>query len=311
MKKPRIVVLGSSNTDMIIRLARIPRPGETILGGEFSTAAGGKGANQAVAAARSGGDVAFVARLGRDMFGDKALKGFQADKIDTSCITRDAKAPSGVALIFVSHAGENSIAVATSANAELTPALARKAAKLIASAQCLVLQLETPIETVQAAAEIARKAKVRVMLNPAPAQKLPKALLKNVDILTPNEHEAELLTGVRVKDEKSACKAAECLMKQGVGTVIITMGGSGAYVADKATGVRAMSPTFDVKRVDSTAAGDVFNGSLAVALSEGKDLLQAVRFANAAASLSVTKLGAQPSIHKRAQIDAFLRKQKK
>lgn len=310
MKAPRIVVLGSSNTDMIIRLARIPRPGETILGGEFSTAAGGKGANQAVAAARAGGKVSFVARLGRDMFGDKALKGFQADKIDVSLVTRDPKAPSGVALIFVSHAGENSIAVATSANAKLTPTLARKAAKTIAGAQALVLQLETPLETVEAAAAIAKKAGVPVILNPAPAQKLPASLLRNVDILTPNEHEAELLTGVAVDSEAAADKAADILIKSGVKTVIFTLGGRGAYIADSITGLRKRVPTFNVKRVDSTAAGDVFNGSLAVALGEGKDLLSAVRFANAAASLSVTKLGAQPSIHSRAQVDAFLKKHK-
>ena len=307
MNAPKITVLGSSNTDMIIRLERIPRPGETILGGEFSTAAGGKGANQAVAAARSGGKVTFIARLGKDMFGDKALAGFKKDGIDTRLITRDAKAPSGVALIFVSHAGENAIAVATSANATLSPALARKARKAIEEASALVLQLETPLPTVEAAAQIAKKAGVRVILNPAPAQKLPASLLKNVDILTPNEHEAQLLSGVRVVDEKSAAKAARALMKQGVQTVIITMGAAGAFVADAASDTYRMVPTYDVKRVDSTAAGDVFNGSLAVALAEGRSMMDAVSFANAAASLSVMKLGAQPSIHTRRQIDAFLK----
>lgn len=310
MKNPRIVVLGSSNTDMIIRLERIPAPGETILGGEFSTAAGGKGANQAVAAARAGGKVSFVARLGRDMFGEKALEGFRKDKLDVTHVSVDAKAPSGVALIFVSHAGENSIAVASSANGTLSPTLARKAAKTIAAAQCLILQLETPLNTVEEAARIARKAKVPVILNPAPAQKLPASLLANVDILTPNEHEACLLTGVKVTNEASARKAADALMKKGIGTVIITMGACGAYIADKATKLYAMVPTFDVKRVDSTAAGDVFNGSFAVAMAEGRPLLEAVRFANAAASLSVMKLGAQPSVPQRAAIDAFLKKQK-
>ena len=300
-----IVVVGSSNTDMIIQLDRIPRPGETILGGEFSTAAGGKGANQAVGAARAGGQVTFIARVGKDMFGDQAIAGFRRDGISVDYVFCDKVAPSGVALIFVAKDGENSIAVAGGANAKLMPADVKKAAKAIRSAAVLVMQLETPLETVEAAAAIAAQAGVRVILNPAPARPLPNSLLKLVSILTPNETEAELLTGIKVTDESAAAKAADKLRSRGVQTVILTLGPRGAFIAD-ATG-KQLIPGFKVKAVDTTAAGDIFNGSLAVALAEGKPLPQAVRFANAAAALSVTRLGAQPSAPTRKKIEKFLK----
>ena len=307
MKKtvPLILVVGSSNTDMIIRLDRIPRPGETILGGAFSTAAGGKGANQAVGAARAGGQVTFVARVGRDMFGEQAVAGFEKDGINVGHIVRDAAEPSGVALIFVAKDGENSIAVASGANGALAPADVRKAKGAFAAAAVLVMQLETPLATVQAAADLAAKAGVPVILNPAPARPLPAALLKRVGILTPNETEAELLTGIQVADEASAAKAAAKLRKLGVQTVIITLGARGAFIAD--AGGSQLVPGFKVKAVDTTAAGDIFNGALAVALAEGRPLVDAVRFANAAAALSVTKLGAQPSAPLRRDIEKFLR----
>jgi ribokinase len=186
---------------MIIKLDRIPQPGETILGGEFVTAAGGKGANQAVAAARAGGDVTFIARVGRDMFGEKAIAGFVQDGIQVAFIIRDKTAPSGVALIFVAKDGGNSIAVAGGANSKLSPADVRNAEPAFAGASALVMQLETPLETVQAAAELAAKAGVPVILNPAPARALPARLLQRVSILTPNETEAGLLTGIAVTDE--------------------------------------------------------------------------------------------------------------
>ncbi len=305
MAKPRILVVGSSNTDMIIKLERIPRPGETILGGKFATAAGGKGANQAVAAARAGGDVTFVARVGQDMFGEKAVAGFVQDGIHVEHITRDPEAPSGVALIFVAKDGENSIAVASGANARLSPGEVKKLESVIAYANSLLMQLETPLETVQAAAQKAARAKVPVILNPAPAQKLSADLLKLVSILTPNETEAELLTGVPVKDEQSAGRAAEQLLSRGVETVILTLGARGAFVAAGPT--RQLVPGFQVKPVDTTAAGDVFNGALAVALGERRPLLEAVRFANAAAAISVTRLGAQPSAPQRSEIEALLK----
>jgi ribokinase len=302
---PSIVVIGSSNTDMIIQLDHIPRPGETILGGEFTTAAGGKGANQAVGATRAGGQVTFVARVGPDMFGDQAIAGFQRDGIATEFVFRDKMAPSGVALIFVAKDGENSIAVAGGANGRLSPADVRKAKPVIVKASALVMQLETPLETVQAAAGLAAKAGVRVILNPAPAQRLPDSLLRQVSILTPNETEAELLTGVKVTDDATAGQAADKLIAKGVQTVILTLGAKGALVATKESKQRV--PGFKVKAVDTTAAGDIFNGALAVALSEGQPLLDAVRFACAAAAISVTRLGAQPSAPKRKEIEKLLK----
>ena len=306
MSKKPIIVVGSSNTDMIIKLDRIPRPGETILGGAFVTAAGGKGANQAVGAARAGGQVTFIARVGQDMFGDQAVAGFVRDGINVAHVFRDKANPSGVALIFVAKDGENSIAVAGGANAKLSPSDVRKAKTAFDGASVLVMQLETPLETVQAAADLAAKAGVRVILNPAPAQPLSDKLLNRVSILTPNETEAELLTGIAVKDDASAAAAAAKLHARGVQTVIITLGARGALIAD-ATGTQLV-PGFKVKAVDTTAAGDIFNGALAVALAEGKSLEQAVRFANAAAAISVTRLGAQPSAPTRREIERFLRK---
>jgi ribokinase len=305
MSAKSIVVIGSSNTDMIIRLARIPKPGETLLGGDFSSAAGGKGANQAVGAARAGGKVTFIARVGTDIFGTEAIAGFKKDGINVSHVIRDASAPSGVALIFVAKGGENSIAVAGGANAKLSTSDVKKASKAISSAAVLVAQLETPLPTVQAAAEIAAKAGVRFILNPAPARPLPGSLLKKVSILTPNETEAELLTGIKVSGPTDAKKAAEKLRAKGVETVIITLGSRGAFIADASGGT--LVPGFKVKAIDTTAAGDTFNGSLAVALAEGKSMMEAVRFANAAAAISVTRLGAQPSAPSRAEIERFLK----
>ncbi|MGO9201244.1 MAG: ribokinase [Limisphaerales bacterium] len=304
MAKPRTLVVGSSNTDMIIKTDRIPRPGETILGGEFVTAAGGKGANQAVAAARAGGDVTFVARVGQDIFGDKALAGFIQEGIHVEHVQRDPAAPSGVALIFVAKDGENSIAVAGGANLRLSQADVKQAAPAIAAASTVLMQLETPLETVRAAAQIAARTGVAVILNPAPARVLPDELLKLVSVLTPNETEAELLAGIAVTDEAMAALAAEKLRARGVETVILTLGARGAFVATAS--IRQLVPGFPVEAVDTTAAGDVFNGALAVALGEGKPLLQAVRFANAAAAISVTRLGAQPSAPSRKEIESLL-----
>jgi ribokinase len=305
MNRPRIVVVGSSNTDMIIKLDRIPRPGETILGGQFVIAAGGKGANQAVGAARAGGQVTFVARVGQDMFGDQAIAGFQADGINVDYVFRDRSAPSGVALIFVAQDGENSIAVASGANGRLSPADVRKAKPALAAASVLVMQLETPLDAVQVAAELAAKAGVRVILNPAPARPLPDELLQRVSILTPNETEAELLTGARVDSEATAARAADRLLAKGIPTVIVTLGARGAPVTTREG--QELVPGFPVQAVDTTAAGDVFNGALAVALAEERPLADAVRFANAAAAISVTRLGAQPSAPMRKEILKFLK----
>ncbi len=305
MTEKKIVVVGSSNSDLTIKAARIPRPGETVLGGSFSMAPGGKGANQAVAAARAGGRVVFIARVGEDYFGERAIKHFAADQIDVGFIVKDRESPSGIALIFVGERGENSIAVAAGANARLSKADIEKCSDAIASAEILLMQLETPLETVQAAAEIASLRGVKVILNPAPARELPTELLKHVSIMTPNEFEAEVLTGVEIRDDAAAGRAADMLLAQGVGTVIITLGARGAFLASGS--VREVIPGFHVHAVDTTGAGDVFNGALVVALSEGKTLREATSFACAAAAISVTKLGAQPSIPRRKEIDSFLK----
>jgi len=303
--KPRIVVVGSSNTDMVIKLDRLPRPGETVIGGEFLTAAGGKGANQAVAAARAGGMVSFIARVGRDSLGDEAIEGFVRDRIDVSRVTRDAKAPTGAALIFVAKDGENSIAVASGANDRLTPADISRARPLLERARVVLMQLETPIATVDAAARIAQANGALVILNPAPARQLPAALLGRISLLTPNEVEAELLTGIRATNASSAERAVVRLRRRGVKAVVLTLGRQGALVADE-RGIRRV-PGFKVAAVDTTAAGDIFNGALAVGITEGRELDDAVRFANAAAAISVTRWGAQPSAPTRRAIERFLR----
>ena len=307
MSKSKIVVIGSSNTDMIIKMDKIPVPGETVLGGEFSIAAGGKGANQAVAAARAGGDVTLIACIGKDMFGQQALDGFITDKINVDYIFRDEKAASGVALIFVDKNGENSIAVASGANYKLTPEHINKSRDALISAQIMVMQLETPIETVTAAARLAKENGVKVILNPAPAQALEDKLLQTISILTPNESESEILTGVKVIDDTSAAKAAGVLLNKGLEAVLITLGSRGVFLATQDRS--HIIPGFQVKAVDTTAAGDVFNGALAVSLAENKSIEDSIRFANAAGALSVTKLGAQPSAPGRQEIENFLKGQ--
>lgn len=304
MAKNRIVVVGSSNTDMIVQMARLPKPGETILGGSFSIAAGGKGANQAVGAARAGGHVVFVARVGQDMFGRQAVESLVRDGIDVRYVFKDRTTPSGVALIFVGKDGENCIAVASGANGRLSSADVKKAKAAFVGARFLLMQLETPLETVWTAAQLAAKAGVRVILNPAPARSLPSKLYKHISLLTPNETETELLTGIKVTNVADAARAAVRLLAKGVQTVIITLGRRGAFVATKEG--KYLVPGFKVRSVDSTAAGDIFNGALAAALSEDKPLPEAVRFANAAAAISVTRLGAQPSAPGRKEIESFL-----
>jgi ribokinase len=304
MARPPILVIGSSNTDLIIKAERIPRPGETVLGGEFATAPGGKGANQAVAAARAGGAVTFIARVGRDANGDQSVAGFAAAGIDVRRVIRDRTRPSGVALIVVGRRGENSIAVASGANEGLSPADIRKAAGAFDRVRLVLLQLETPLRTIQTAIELATLAGLPVVLNPAPARPLPSRLMKRIYVITPNEGEAELLTGVAVTSVAAAGRAADALLARGVRHVVITMGARGAFVASK--GARQLIPPFKVKTADTTGAGDVFNGALAVALAEGKPLLEAARFGGAAAAIAVTRFGAQPSAPARKEIDAVL-----
>ncbi|MDO8860533.1 ribokinase [Haliea sp. E1-2-M8] len=305
----RLVVVGSSNTDMVIRVPHLPAPGETVLGGSFSTAGGGKGANQAVAAARADGDVSLVACVGKDDFGYAALAAFAVVGINTDHCMVDPQAPSGVAQILVDPSGENSIAVAPGANACLLPRHIDTAGRLLEKAAVVLLQLETPIETVLAAARRANQADAVVILNPAPAQLLPAELYPLLQMLTPNETEAALLTGIQVRDPGSAAAAADTLHQRGVGTVLITRGANGVYLSqsdDSREPLRSEHPGFPVTAVDTTAAGDVFNGCLAVALTEGLPLPQAIRFAQAAAALSVQQPGAQASAPTRAAIESFL-----
>jgi len=300
----KLVVVGSSNTDMIVRVPRIPRPGETVLGGQFQTAPGGKGANQAVAAARAGADVSLLTCVGDDGFGREALAGFASDGIDCEHVVVDPTAPSGVAQIFVADDGENSIGVASGANARLTPTHIERAASAIETAEAILLQLEIPLETVMRAAEIGSAAGCRVILNPAPAQELPPELYPLLGIISPNETEAQLLTEISVEDESSAAAAAASLRDRGVDTVLITLGAAGCFLSSEATS--EIVPGYLVDVVDTTAAGDVFNGNLAAALCRGLQLEAAVVYAQAAAALSVQCLGAQPSAPTRSAIDAFL-----
>ncbi len=304
MSKPKIVVVGSSNTDMIIKADRIPAPGETVVGGSFASAPGGKGANQAVAAARAGGDVVFVARVGDDMLGKQAIDGYAKEGIDVSFIQKDPKLATGVALIMVDSTGDNSISVASGANFALTPEDVDRAAGEIADAKMVVLQLETPMDAIKRAAKLAKASGVPVLLDPAPApaDPLPQDLLECVSVVKPNETEAARLTGIEVVDEASARRAAEKLLELGVRTAIVTLGSAGSYVAAK-DGVRKSVPALRVDAVDATAAGDAYSGALAVALAEGKPLDDALAFASKAAALSVQKLGAQPSLPTREEIE--------
>lgn len=296
---PKIVVVGSANTDMVVKSPRIPGPGETVIGGEFLMALGGKGANQAVAAARLGARVAFVARLGSDVFGDQAIASYEREGIDTAFIVRDPEAASGVALIVVDSRGENSIAVASGANAQLCAADVERAADRIAQADVLLVQLEVPISAVRKAVELAHNARVPVILNPAPAQEMDPDLLKMVTLATPNEHEIRVVVGQR--DQESAIAA---MIDAGTQTVLVTIGKRGVLWATGAT--RTQIPAYPVTAVDTTAAGDAFNGGLACALGRGADMADAIRYANAVAALSVTRMGAQPSLPTAREVDAFL-----
>lgn len=302
MEKNRILVIGSSNTDMTVRSATLPKPGETVLGGDFRMGPGGKGANQAVAARLLGGEVTFVCKLGRDMFGEGASKHYESCGLDTSKILWSDK-PSGVALITVDSKAENSIVVASGANADMTVSDIDSVADIIKSSGILLLQLEIPMDAVVHAAEIAYNAGVQVVLNPAPAAVLPAELLKCVSILIPNETEASAISGIDINNFETAAAAAERLKGMGVREVIITMGSRGSVVCD---GDCTFVPAVKVNAVDTTAAGDTFCGGVCVALSEGKDLLEAVKFATAASSIAVQRPGAQDSIPKRYEVDKLL-----
>ncbi|MGH2646841.1 MAG: ribokinase [Ginsengibacter sp.] len=299
--KSSILVIGSSNTDMVIKTAHLPAPGETILGGTFLMNPGGKGANQAVAASRLGGEVTFICKTGNDIFGKQSVQLFKDEGIDVSHVFEDPTQPSGVALITVDDNAENCIAVASGANASLNISNLLQAGHCIEKASVILMQLEIPIETVEHVASVAAFPGKIIILNPAPVCELNDELLRLISIITPNETEATMLTGIKVIDELTAEQAARYLHAKGITTVIVTLGAKGALVLhdDVCSVVRA--PV--VKATDTTAAGDVFNGALAVALSENKTMTAAVEFACKAAALSVTRMGAQASVPYRHELN--------
>ncbi|MNK70995.1 Ribokinase [compost metagenome] len=303
----RLVVLGSVNADHVLRVPHFPRPGETLTGHSYQVVPGGKGANQAVAAARLGAAVSFIARIGDDAIGRQMKTGFANDGIDVSAVELDDKLPTGIAIIYVSDEGENSIGLSTEANGALDTAMVKRHEAMIAGAHTLLLQLEVPLESVFAAAKLARSHGTRVVLNPAPAQPLSADLLALVDLITPNQTEAELLTGVKVSDEASAAEAAARFHQMGIADVMITLGSQGVYCSNGQQ--QALIPGFRVEAVDTTAAGDTFNGALLAAELAGADFHSAVRFAHGAAALSVTRFGAQSSIPGKQEVDTFLQSQ--
>jgi len=291
--------------DLVVKSPRIPAVGETILGEDFIMTPGGKGANQAVAAAKLGAEVYFIAKLGEDVFAEQSLNNFKKEGVNTKYVIQTEEAPSGVALITVDDAGNNVIVVAPGANQMLSPEDVKKAKSSIVSSGALVTQLEIPLETVEFAAQSANDSAVPFILDPAPAQKLSPELLKIVDVLTPNETEAQILTDIEVKDEDSACTAVKKLLEYGVKSVILTMGAKGFLLAND--GRMEFFPAVKVNAVDATAAGDAFTGSLAVGLAQGKTLAEAALFANYVAALSVTKMGAQSSMPAREEVESFVR----
>lgn len=289
-----ITVIGSINTDMVVKAADLPKPGQTVIGGEFFMSAGGKGGNQAVAAARLGAAVAMVANVGTDMLGDAALQRLESEGVACHMINRDAQCASGVALISVDKRGENHIVVAPGANNELYSWHIDAAFDHIADGSLVLLQLEIPLDTVARAIAVAQTKHCRVILDPAPAQALPESLLASVYLLTPNQSEAEILTGIEVVDEATASRAAAQLVGQGVENVALTMGNGGVLLAD--AGGCELIPAESVSAIDSTAAGDCFNGALASALASGESLAASAAFACRAAAIAVTRLGAQDAM---------------
>ncbi|MFE8152391.1 ribokinase [Brenneria goodwinii] len=307
MKMGKLVVLGSINADHILNLEQFPRPGETVIGKQYRVAFGGKGANQAVAAGRSGADIAFIACVGDDDIGARIRQQLSEDRIDVSAVEVVPGQTTGVALIFVNGEAENMIAINAGANAAVTPDYLRRHQQLIIDASALLVQLESPLETVAAAAKVAHEHHTAVILNPAPACELPDDLLSLVDIITPNETEAQRLTGIAVRTEEDAARASRVLHDKGIATVLITLGSRGVWLSEEGNGQRI--PGYPVQAVDTIAAGDTFNGALVTALLENQPMSAAVKFAHAAAAIAVTRPGAQPSVPWREEIDAFLQSQ--
>ncbi|MCJ2164710.1 MULTISPECIES: ribokinase [unclassified Pseudodesulfovibrio] len=305
MPKKKLVVIGSVNADHVLQLETFPRPGETVVGHGYQVIPGGKGANQAVAAARLGADVSFVACVGDDDFGTRMVERFRDDGIDTAGITTMTDMPTGIALIQIARSGENSIAISPEANGAFTPEILETNMALLRKADMVLMQLEIPLETIEVAAREARRGGAVIVLNPAPAQPLPDSLLSDLSVITPNETEAELLTGIRVENESDARNAAQVLHDKGVETVIITLGEKGAYLSSP-EGSRLVRG-YEVQAVDTTAAGDTFNGAFVAALQQGRGVCAAVEFAHAAAAISVTRIGAQTSIPGIDEVNEFIK----
>lgn len=300
----KLVVLGSVNADHVLQVPTFPRPGETLHGRNYQVIPGGKGANQAVAAARLKADIGFIACVGDDAFGIESCERFKLDGMDIRGVKVQADCPTGIAMIQVSDRGENSICLSAEANDRLTAEAIEDDLPSIRVASYLLMQLETPIDGIIKAAQVAKQAKTNVVLNPAPARELPSSLLSCVDVITPNETEAQVLTGITVTDDASAQQAATVLHQQGIEIVIITLGAKGVWLSENGRG--QLIPGFRVSATDTTAAGDTFNGAFVTGLLENMPLESAIKFAHAAAAISVTRFGAQTSIPTRQEVDEFL-----
>lgn len=305
--KKRIVVLGSTNIDHIAKVKKIPVPGETVGDGIYSKAFGGKGFNQAVAATRAGGNVTFLSSLGGDEDGKKIISYLKKFGADTEKVIYKKESTTGTAFIFVDDGGENSIVVSPGANKELTVEEVKSLGNVIAEADYLVMQMEIPIDCVETAAAIGMSNNTFVLLNPAPAYKLTKKLLSMVDLLVVNETECEIISG-RTIDNLGIEKMAELLVEMGAKSVIITLGTKGSYLLNGKD--KGKFPAYKVNAIDSTGAGDIFCGALTSYLADGVDISAAIKFASAAAALSVQKLGAAPSVPDREEIDMFVRDNK-
>jgi len=299
----KILVFGSINMDLVVRVSNPPQPGETILGSDFETFPGGKGANQAVAASRMGGEVTMVGRVGNDDFGDVLIQSLVDDQVKTASVIKDPKAATGVAMITVARNGENTIVVAPGANYQVSVEDINNARPLMREVDIFLLQMECPLETVETAIELANAYNLPVVLNPAPAQSISPSVLSSVDYLTPNQSELALLSG-----ETDIELGIKKLLSWGVRNLIVTLGHNGARVVSE--GIDQHIPAFEVTAVDTTAAGDAFNGALTVALAEKKPLLEAVRYGNAAGALAATKRGAQPSLPTRDAVEQLVKIQK-
>ncbi|MGD8232701.1 ribokinase [Vibrio sp. TRT 1302] len=300
----KLVVLGSVNADHVLQVPSFPRPGETLHGRNYQVIPGGKGANQAVAAARLNADTGFIACVGDDAFGINIRENFKMDRINIAGVKMEPNCPTGIAMIQVSDSGENSICISAEANAKLTAEAIESDLERIRGARYLLMQLETPMCGIEKAASVAKSAGTNVILNPAPARELSDQLLACVDVITPNETEAEVLTGITVTDDESAQEAANALHRKGIEIVLITLGAKGVWLSENGRG--ELISGFKVAATDTTAAGDTFNGALVTGLLEDLPLKSAIKFAHAAAAISVTRFGAQTSIPTREEVDTFL-----